>query len=197
MTYTFSEEVCEKNGLKIEELLAILLIKTGVDIPKLFEELCDKQVIVKDGIFNSYLITPRWGDVMSTILLDSDKDSQSPDRIEQLALKLMEIFPKQKKEGTCHYFRGNKKDVSLKLKKFFKLYGNTYTDEQILNAAKAYVESFNGNYAYMRILKYFIWKDERKVNSDGETYIEETSDLANYIENEGQNVNHEWTAELR
>jgi hypothetical protein len=111
----------------------------------------------------------------------------------------MDIFPKGKKEGTSVYWKGNLKDNKLKLQKFFKLYGNAYTDEQIISATKKYVESFNGNYAYMRALKYFIWKDERKVGSDGKTYIEEVSDLASYIENEDHvnTTNHEWTTELR
>ena len=109
----------------------------------------------------------------------------------------MEIFPAQKKQGTCHYFRGNRKDISLRLKKFFKLYGNSYTKEQILEAARKYVASFNGNYSYMRILKYFIWKDERKTDSEGKGYIEETSDLASYIDNNGEESNNDWTAELR
>ena len=50
----------------------------------------------------------------------------------------------------------------------------------------------------MRILKYFIWKDEKKVNEEGKNYIEEVSDLASWIENEGQSdYNSEWTAELK
>ena len=120
-----------------------------------------KEAIVSD-VSDGYLVTQRWEDVASSILLDSDTDRQSPDRIANLATKLMEIFPKEKKSGTNHYFRGNTKDITLKLKKFFKLYGNKYSDEQVLSAAQAYVSSFNGNYTYMRILKYFIWKDEKK-----------------------------------
>lgn len=197
MTVTFNEEICKKNGLEVEELLAILLIKTDVDIPKLFKSMEDKKMIVKD-MFNNYLITQRYDDLACSIILDSDKDRQSPERIENLALKLMEVFPKEKKAGTCHYFRGNKKDISLRLKKFFKLYGNKYTDEEIINAAKGYVSSFNGNYSYMRILKYFIWKDEKKVDSEGNGYIEETSDLATCIENKGQGYsNDDWTSTLR
>lgn len=192
MKLCISEEICNKSELSIAEVLAILLIKSGVNIAKTYQDLEEKQAIVKD-IFGNYMITQRWDDIVSTILLDSDKDKQSPERIENLALELMKVFPKEKKAGTCHYFRGNKKDISLKLKKFFKLYGNQYTDEQIINAAKSYVNSFNGNYSYMRILKYFIWKDEKKVNEEGKSYIEETSDLASWIENEGQSEhNNEW-----
>ena len=137
-------------------------------------------------------------DVASSILLDSEKTCQSQEKLEDLAVKLMEIFPKGKKEGTCHYFKGNKKDNILKLKKFFKLYGK-YTDQQILDAARNYVASFNGNYAYMRILKYFIWKDEIKVNSEGTRYVEEVSDLANWIENAGHEdtLRNDWTVELK
>lgn len=197
MTITISEEVCKKNELKLEELLAILLVKTAADIPRLFQHLEDKEVLVKD-MFNSYMVTQRWSDLADTVLLDSDKEAVSTDRIENLAIKLMAEFPACKKQGTCHYYRGNKKDNTLRLKKFFKLYGNKYTDEQIVNAVRKYVSSFNGNYAYMRILKYFIWKDEKKVSEDGKGYIEEVSDLASWIENEGQSdYNNEWTAELK
>lgn len=197
MTISISEKVCKDNNLNLSELLAILLIKSCNDVSKLFKSLEERKIIVKD-MFEGYMITQRWDDVASTILLDSDKDKQSPERIESLATKLMEIFPREKKVGTCHYFRGNKKDIILKLKKFFKIYGK-FTDEQILNAATKYVESFNGNYSYMRILKYFIWKDEVKINSDGIRYVEEVSDLASWIENVGQeeSLSSDWTSTLK
>lgn len=197
MKISIDEEVCKKYNISISEVLALLLIKSDVNISYLFSNLEDKKMIIKDIINNTYLITQRWDDVLCSVLLDSDSSKEKPDRVENLALKLMAIFPKEKKAGTCHYFRGNKKDITLKLKKFFKLYGGQYSDEQILNAAKNYVDSFNGNYSYMRILKYFIWKDEKKINEEGKAYIEETSDLATWIENEGQSEhNSEWTGEL-
>ena len=58
-----------------------------------------------------------------------------------------------------------------------------YTEEQIIKAAKKYVESFNGDYRYMKLLKYFIFKEEiESSTSDLLTYIEnaeEESDLKN------------------
>ena len=197
MTISINESVCKKNKLSLAELLSILLIKTGADIPKLFKSLEEKEVIVKD-VFGDYMITQRWDDIASTILLDSDKDSQPPERLENLAIQLAEIFPKEKKAGTCHYFRGNKKDTILRLKKFFKRYGNKFTDEQILEAAKNYVASFNGNYHYMRVLKYFIWKDAKKEDADGNLYVDETSDLATLIENAGaiDSIKKDWTTSL-
>ena len=47
------------------------------------------------------------------------------------------------------------------------------------------MQSFNGDYRYMRLLKYFIWKND-KVKTDSGVSIEQVSDLASYIENEGQ-----------
>ena len=197
MNININEEICKKYGLDVSEVLAVLLIKTCNDIPKLFSILEEKEIVVKD-LLQGYMVTQRWDDVVSTILLDSDVKAPSPDRLENLATQLMEIFPKQKKLGTCHYFRGNRKDIILRLKKFFKLYGK-YTDEQIVTAAKKYVESFNGDYSYMRILKYFIWKDEVKINSEGDRYVDEVSDLANWIENAGQeeDLRNDWATTLR
>ena len=196
MDININEEICKKYELDVSEVLAVLLIKTCNDIPKLFSILEEKEIVVRD-LLQGYMVTQRWDDVVSTILLDSDVKAPSPDRLENLATQLMEIFPKQKKLGTCHYFRGNRKDIILRLKKFFKLYGK-YTDEQIVTAAKKYVESFNGDYSYMRILKYFIWKDEVKINSEGDRYVDEVSDLANWIENAGQeeDLRNDWTSSM-
>ena len=198
MKITIDEDICKQYGLEVAELLAILLVKTSTNIPKLFNNMEYKQYIIKDT-FNGYLVTQKWNDVSDSILLDSEKANVKDENkeIEDLALELMAIFPAQKKQGTCHYFRGNRKDISLRLKKFFKLYSNSYTKEQIIEVAKKYVASFNGNYSYMRILKYFIWKDERKTDSEGKGYIEETSDLASYIDNNVEESNNDWTAELR
>ena len=196
MTLSINDDICKKYSLEPEEVLALLLIKTNNDIPSIINNLLEKKAIVRD-MFNNYMLTQRWDDLLCSIMLDSDKDAISEDKVESLALKLMAIFPKEKKAGTCHYFRGNRKDNILKLKKFFKLYGNKYSEEEILEAAQNYVNSFNGNYKYMRILKYFIWKDEKKMDSNGKYYIEETSDLASCIENKGQGiVNNDWNCKL-
>lgn len=196
MTITIDEEVCKNWGLTMPEVLAIVLVKTGADIPMLFANLEDKKALVKD-IFNKYLVTLGYDERVASVLLDSDKDRQPQDRIELLAGQMMELFPALKKAGSYQYFRGNKKDITLRLKKFFKLYGNKFSNDQILDATKKYVESFNGNYTYMRVLKYFIWKDEKRVNSDGVGYVDEVSDLASYIENDGKEFNKEWTANIR
>lgn len=196
MIITIDEDVCKTWGLSFSEVLAIVLVKTGKDIPTLFANLEDKKALVKD-IFNKYLVTQGYDERVSNILLDSEKDRQPQDKIELLAKQMMELFPALKKAGSSQYFRGNKKDITLRLKKFFKLYGNKFSNDQIIIATKKYVESFNGNYTYMRVLKYFIWKDEKRIDSDGIGYIDEVSDLASYIENNGKEFNNEWAANIR
>lgn len=199
MNYIINEDICKKKGMDLPSLLAVLLVKTGVNISKLFNGLVEKQVLVKDMFSGGFLVTQRWDSVCSDILLSADKSVPSDERLDSLVDKLMEIFPKGKKEGTTVYWRGNRKDNKERLQKFFKLYGNKYSDEQILHAANEYVKSFNGQYNYMRALKYFIWKDVRKTNSNNEGYIEEVSDLASYIENAGQEeaLRNDWATTLR
>ena len=199
MKITIDESVCEKNGIEVGELLMVLIIKLGDNVSELCTQMLNKEIIVTDNnISGNYLITQRWNDVAETVLLDSDKDRQSGDRLENLVIQLQAIFPEGKKEGTSQYWRGNKREILLRLKKFFKLYDNTYTDEQILNATKNYVTNFNGNYNYMRVLKYFIWKDEKKLHEDGKIGVVEVSDLANYIENADStnDLKDEWTSTL-
>lgn len=184
MRYVIDTDACEKEGLSLAAVLAGMIILSDIDLKELKLEITKEGILVeKEG---EILITATGRDRVHRVLLSSDKTLPPEDQIEALAIKLMEIFPKGKKEGTSVYWKGNKKDTKLRLQKFFKLYGSTYSNEQILDAAKQYVESFNGNYTYMRALKYFIWKDERKTDSEGHIYVEEVSDLASYIENAGQ-----------
>ena len=199
MKITIDEDICKKYKMTVSEVLMILLIKFETNILELGEQMMATEMIVPHDIIDgNYLVTQRWNDVVENIILDSDKYKQPIDRLDQLVTQLQKIFPEGKKEGTSQYWRGNKREISLRLKKFFKLYDNTYTDDQILTAAKNYVESFNGRYNYMRVLKYFIWKDEKKMTEDEKIQIIEVSDLANYIEN-ADNTNDlkdEWTSTL-
>lgn len=198
MNYVINEDICKKKGMDLPSLLAVLLVKTGVNITELFNDLVNKEVLVKDMFSEGFLVTQRWDSTCSDILLSADTSVPSDERLLPLVDTLMSIFPSGKKEGTFLYWKGNRKDNKERLQKFFKLYGNKYSVEQIIHAAKKYVESFNGQYTYMRALKYFIWKDEKKMGSDGRKYIEEVSDLASYIENAGQedDLKRDWTSTI-
>lgn len=194
MKFTIDENICLKKGLSISEILVITLIKTGVDLSTLIKDMEEKEMIKKD-IFGNYLVIDRYDRIASDIILSADTDVPKEDRLEALALQLMDIYPKGKKEGTNNYWRGNKREIKERLQKFFKLYGNKYTDAQILTATQKYIEGFNSDYSYMRVLKYFIWKDKVVRDSDStKGSVVECSDLATYIENAGQedNLKQDW-----
>lgn len=200
MRFTVDEEACKKVKLSIPEALMILIVKTGVNLEELLKSMKEKQMIVEEHTLlgSSLLVTQRWNDLCESALLSVDDNVPKGDRLNKLARALMDVFPEGKKEGTSQYWRGNIRDITLKLQKFFKLYGNKYTDEQIITAAQRYVTSKNGNYQFMRVLKYFICKNERKVDSEGVRYIEEVSDLASYIENAGheEDLRSDWMSTM-
>ena len=200
MKLTIDEDACKKVNLSLPEVLMITLVKTGVNIETLVKQMKEKQILVEEHTLlgTNLLVTQRWSDLSDKALLSADKSVPDNKRLENLAKSLMEVFPAGKKEGTNQYWKGNLRDNTLRLAKFFKLYGDKYTDEQMIEAAKNYVSSHNGKYQYMRVLKYFIWKDARKVNSEGEGYIEEVSDLAAFIENakDEQDLKDDWVSNM-
>ena len=200
MKITIDEDACKKVKLSLPEVLMITLVKTGVNIETLLKQMKEKQILIEEHTIlgTNLLVTQRWSDLSDRALLSADKSVPDNKRLENLAKSLMEVFPAGKKEGTSQYWKGNLRDNTLRLAKFFKLYGDKYTDEQMIEAAKNYVSSHNGKYQYMRVLKYFIWKDARKVNSEGEGYIEEVSDLAAFIENakDEKNLKEDWMSTM-
>ena len=200
MKITIDENACKKVKLSLPEVLMITLVKTGVNIETLLKQMKEKQILIEEHTLlgTNLLVTQRWSDLSDKALLSADKSVPDNKRLENLAKSLMEVFPAGKKEGTSQYWKGNLRDNTLRLAKFFKLYGDKYTDEQMIEAAKNYVSSHNGKYQYMRVLKYFIWKDTRKVNSEGEGYIEEVSDLAAFIENakDEKNLKDDWMSTM-
>ena len=187
MKYVIDEKVCKKHNLTLSEVLALSLIRSTKNVDKLIESLVKCEKLVKGDMFseNEYLITQRWSDELDAVLLESDTTIPSSDRIESLVSKMRELFPKGMKVGNSAW-RGNVRELKLRMQKFFKMYGN-YDDEAILEATKRYVESFNGDYTYMRILKYFILKsvkdaddnvDIKKLDND------EDEDLIDLVLNE-------------
>lgn len=116
-------------------------------------------------------------------------------RCDALALKLMELYPTGTKPNTALKWRGNQKAVSEKLKKLIQQ-GAEFTDEEAIEATKAYVNAFNGIYTQMRILPYFISKNVLK---GGE--VEKTQDFLAYVEdlrnNPQQTINNNWDIALR
>ena len=128
---------------------------------------------------------------------DCVSNNSIKERAENLTPRLIELFPEGRKSGTNLYWRGNRMEISNKLKKFLSVYGNDFSDEQIINSTRRYVQSFNGTYSYMRVLKYFIWKNVIRAGESANS-VEEVSDLLTWLESEGQedDLNQDWTNTL-
>lgn len=181
MKYCIEENVIQRHHLSINELLGLMLFKNGCNPQQLINNMLERELIVQD-MFGNYIVTQHWDDELQKVLLESDAEIPKDNDLNYLVGQLREIFPKGIKTGSAAW-RGNKREITLRLQKFFKIY-DKYTDEELISATKKYVESFNGNYTYMRILKYFILKDEVKIGEDGSRYVEQVSELANFLENE-------------
>lgn len=199
MKLVFDEKACEKNGITLNELIALLVIHHDVDIGKEWESLVSKGMIsefLAEGKKNvKYGIAGKGANAVNNSVIDSFDYTESEDnRLENLAKKLQEVYPTGRKEGTSYMWRGTVAELVRKLKVLQSKYKFKFTDEQAINATKAYVQSFNGNYRYMQLLKYFLLKTVR----DEDSNVDIKSEFMSLIENENQ-VNlqrEEWTSTL-
>lgn len=198
MTISLNKEACSSNGITLGEALLMLAIANKADLKEAEQALIKKGYITadRDDLFQQigWRLTNKGTEIIDSVVLDSDKHQEPKDRLNSLATKLKEIFPKGKKDGTNYYWAEGVALIVRRLKLFFKKYGNDFTDEQIIQATEKYVQGFNGNYQYMRLLKYFIFKE--KVGAGGE--VEGDSELISYIENAGQeeNLRNDWTSSI-
>ena len=197
-TVCLNKKAAQQNGITIDEALLMLVIHNKANLEGAERALIQKGLITaeRNDLFQQvgWRLTNKGTEVLDSVIIDSDKEQEPQDRLIQLATKLKEIFPKGKKDGTNYYWADGAALIVRRLKLFFKKYGNKFTDEQIIQAAEKYVQGFNGNYQYMRLLKYFIFKE--KVGANGE--VEGDSELISYIENAGQeeDLRNDWTSSL-
>lgn len=204
MKITIDEKVCTKHKMTLSEVLIALAIRNTdaySDIPNML----NREILVEDKTEDWYKVTQHWSDVLDEIIADSSGTvEKSDEELLELAKKMRELYPQGKMRDrygrpTPYYYRCNNSEVVKKLKKFFTIFGNT-SDEEILDATKRYVASFQGNYTGMRLIKYFILKDDVKPSEDGQGHVEQISDLATFLENkesEEDVVNtEEWTSKM-
>ena len=182
MKITLDEKTCLKNKLTLQEALIAAAVSMG-NYKSTFDNMINRHVL---GIMGQS-VDSKWKDTIKN-LMDAEDE-----RFETLAIKVQECFPKQKMmyaNGTASpfYFRCNKTEIKNKLKKFLTIYGEV-ADEDIIDATKRYVASYAPKgYRGMRLAKYFIMKDDRKLMADDEVHVEEISDLATFLENKTEDT---------
>ena len=203
MKITIDEKVCLKHKMTLQEFLLALAFRSMNDND--IHNMLEREILVRQN--GQYKITQHWSDVLDEIISDSSsKTGKSDEELVALAKKMMELYPQGKMKDrygrmTPYYYRCNNGEVVKKLKKFFTIFGNV-SDEDILDATRRYVASFQGNYTGMRLIKYFILKDDVKPSEDGTGHVEQISDLATFLENkeseeEGVNNDDSWLMNSR
>lgn len=182
MKITLDEKTCLKNKLTLQEALIAAAVSMG-NYKNVFDNMINRHVL---GIMGQS-VDSKWKDIIKNLINSEDA------RFEALATKVQECFPKQKMmyaNGTASpfYFRCNKTEIKNKLKKFLTIYGEV-ANEDIIDATKRYVASYAPKgYRGMRLAKYFIMKDDRKLMADDEVHVEEISDLATFLENKTEDT---------
>lgn len=197
MKIVISSDGCRKNNIEVQEVLLLLHHYIPFDKEIFQKSLISKGFITADLHPESYTtgwrVTKKGLDLLESVFVESDKEEKDSEELMEIAEGLKAIFPQGRKEGTSHYWAESKLLIMKRLKSFFRRYGSNYTKDQILEAARKYVEGFNGHYQYMRTLKYFIFRDR---NNFGES--EPTSDLLTYMENAGheEDLKEDWMSTM-
>lgn len=192
-------EECNKLEIPLDEVLYIIGLYLGIDINiDTLHKVFKRGIIEHDGYdslkrMKNPKLTDKGVELAENLILNSEFNvPEYKNRFENLAEKLRELYPKGKKPGTAYMWRDSNAIIAKKLKALTKKYGDCFTDEQAIEATKKYVESFNGNYQFMQLLKYFISK---VVVKDGQ--LEESSQLLSYIENEKDAIIYNTFDEMR
>lgn len=180
------EAKCLKLGLTLQETLIAIAISMG-KYKETVTNMLNRGIITLD-LFKqgSPDITSKWKSKVDSFLASDEQ------RLETLALKVQNCFPKQKLmyangRESPFYFRCNKTEIKNKLKKFLDIYGEV-SDDDIIDATKRYVDTYAPKgYVGMRLAKYFILKDDKRLTADDEVHVEQLSDLATFLENKSEN----------
>ena len=196
MKYVIDEDVCNRHGISLEGFLYLLTLTLNKPITQdTIKEVWSLGAIVVNKTDGNKILSAsldKTGETIVTEILEDSttiNSSNDTDRFLELAEKLIELYPKGKKPGTAYMWRDSKVVIAKRLKSLCNRTNATFTNDQAINATKRYVESFNGNYTNMQLLKYFISK--RQVI---EGNIEEVSQLLSYIENEdSEQLDRDWT----
>jgi len=110
----------------------------------------------------------------------------------RLAAELRELWPSGNKDGKWPW-RESVPNLARRLEVLWseRMEGKDYTVEQCVLAARKYLARFDEDRTYMKLLKYFIMKQEPIVKENGRlTYINK-SDLADILESEADQLREE------
>ena len=193
MKITIDCNLASGAGITLEELSVLfyyLMSGTGILNNVICNTLWEKNFLIK--VEDGYIINNnKLSEIESWI--DTDHTKVSTDvKYERLADKMRELFPDGRKPGTTYYWRDSVPIIAKKLKTVVEKFNTQFTEEQALDATRRYVESFNGDYRFMQLLKYFILKTDRATGDI-------RSDFLSLLQNPDaeDSLNDNWLNEVR
>ena len=113
MKYVISTKEFEKANITEPQIFAILLACSCGDksISSIFDELFKSDVLRKNMFTNEIEVNPFFLKIVREILYKTDPTIPDVEELDELAVRLMNIYPRGKKDGTNVYWRGNKKEI--------------------------------------------------------------------------------------
>lgn len=197
MKYIIDTEILEREGIGLDEALYLLSVykKKPINFNTVQKAKVENKILKFENPRNPVKITPKGQSYIESILAKSKiyVSSDNLERYRALADKMREIYPKGIKPGTNYQWRDSTAIIADRLMKLVAKYNIEFTDEEAVDATKRYIASFNGNYRYMQILKYFISKQKPVEGAPAE----QNSQFLSFLQNEeGTTENQDWTANL-
>lgn len=199
MKYIIDTEILEREGIELDEALYLLSVykKKPIDFNTILKAKNSQRILKPVDPKQPVIILSKGTSCIETLLAQSklhiSKDNN--ERYKALADKLRDLYPKGLKPGTNYQWRDSTAIIADRLIKLVAKYNIEFTDDEAVEATKRYIASFNGNYRYMQILKYFISK-QRAVEG---APAEQNSQFLSFLQNKEGSSNiaeTEWTANL-
>lgn len=190
MRITIDSSVLQEDGFTMQDFAVVLYYMSGgsgILNNDICEELWERGFLKK--VLDGYQFHEGKRAKIRTWLVKSKAPKKELERLTNLAKALQNEFPEGKKDSK-YYWRDSTKIIAQRLAMFIERYGD-YSDEDFIAATRAYVSSYNGNYAYMQLLKYFIYKKDKATG-------DENSQLSSYLDNLNSESPQErdWTTNL-
>ena len=197
MKYIIDTEILEREGIGLDEALYLLSVykKKPINFNTVQKAKVENKVLKFENPRDSVKIIPKGQSYIESILAKSKihVSSNNIERYRTLADKMREVYPKGIKPGTNYQWRDSTAIIADRLIKLVAKYNIEFTDEEAIDATKRYITSFNGNYRYMQILKYFISKQKPVEGAPAE----QNSQFLSFLQNkECITENQDWTANL-
>lgn len=122
------------------------------------------------------------------------KGRMSDSFFNELASGLRELWPPGEKDGK-YPWRDSQKNIAIRLETLWEERGlKNYSVEQCLAVARKYLAQYENDTKYMKVLKYFIMKQDSIVRGDGRIKYVNKSIFADMLESQTDfdRIDEEW-----